>query len=101
MCKDPYTNVYCIFISNIKNWKESKCLSIGEIVVHPYNGILLSHKKAPLTHATTWMKLRIIKVGSKRKRNFPGGAVVKNPPANAGDASSSPGPGGSHMLWSN
>ena len=28
---------------------------------------------------------------------FPGGAVVKNPPANAGDAGSSPGPRRSHM----
>ena len=28
---------------------------------------------------------------------FPGGAVVKNPPANAGDMGSSPGPGRSHM----
>ena len=34
-------------------------------------------------------------------RDFPGGAVVKNPPANAGDTGSSPGPGGSHMLRSN
>ena len=32
---------------------------------------------------------------------FPGGAVVKNPPANAGDMGSSPGPGRSHMPWSN
>ena len=32
---------------------------------------------------------------------FPGGAVVKNPPANAGDTGSSPGPGRSHMPWSN
>ena len=32
---------------------------------------------------------------------FPGGAVVKNPPANAGDTGSSPGPGISHMPWSN
>ena len=32
---------------------------------------------------------------------FPGGAVVKNPPANAGDTGSSPGPERSHMLWSN
>ena len=32
---------------------------------------------------------------------FPGGAVVKNPPANAGDMSSSPGPGRSHMPQSN
>ena len=33
--------------------------------------------------------------------DFPGGAVVKNPPANAGDKGSSPGPGSSHMPQSN
>ena len=33
--------------------------------------------------------------------DFPGGAVVKNPPANAGDTGLSPGPGRSHMLRSN
>ena len=32
---------------------------------------------------------------------FPGGAVVKVLPANAGDTGSSPGPGGSHVLRSN
>ena len=30
--------------------------------------------------------------------DFPGGTVVKNPPANAGDMGSSPGLGRSHML---
>ena len=35
------------------------------------------------------------------KRDFPGGPVVKNPPANAGDMNSIPGPGRSHMLWVN
>ena len=33
--------------------------------------------------------------------DFPGGAVVKNPPANAGDVGSSAGPGRSHMPRSN
>ena len=33
--------------------------------------------------------------------DFPGGAVVEIPPANAGDTGSSPGPGRSHMPWSN
>ena len=33
--------------------------------------------------------------------DFPGGAVVKNPPANAGDTGSSPGLGRSHMPRSN
>ena len=32
---------------------------------------------------------------------FPGGAVVENLPANAGDTGSSPGLGGSHMPRSN
>ena len=32
---------------------------------------------------------------------FPGGAVVKNLPPNAGDTGSSPGPGRSHIPWSN
>ena len=34
-------------------------------------------------------------------RGFPGGTVVKNLPANAGDTGSSPGPGRSHMPRSN
>ena len=32
---------------------------------------------------------------------FPGGSVVKNPPAKTGDTGSSPDPGRSHMPWSN
>ena len=32
---------------------------------------------------------------------FPGGSVVKNPPANAGDRSLIPGLGRSHMSWDN
>ena len=35
------------------------------------------------------------------KRDFPGGTVVKNPPANAGDTGSSPGLGRCHMARSN
>ena len=34
-------------------------------------------------------------------RDFPGGTVVKNPPANAGDTGSIPGLGRFHMLRSN
>ena len=35
------------------------------------------------------------------QRDFPGGTVVKNPPASAGDVGSSPVPGRSHMPGSN
>ena len=44
---------------------------------------------------------RLKKANLTRGRGFPGGAVVKNPPANAGDMGSSPGPGRSHMPRSN
>ena len=37
----------------------------------------------------------------KQSRVFPGGSVVDNPTANAGDMGSSPGPGRSHMPQSN
>ena len=45
----------------------------------------------------------IVMLSSVKKpdRGFPGGSVVKNPPANAGDTGSSPGPGRSHMPRSN
>ena len=38
---------------------------------------------------------------NKEGPHFPGGAVVENLPANAGDAGSSPGLGRSHMPRSN
>ena len=37
----------------------------------------------------------------KSQGGFPGGAVVKNPPADAGDMGLIPGPGRSHMLRRN
>ena len=44
---------------------------------------------------------KIIADRDPKTLGFPGGTVVKNPPANAGDTSSSPGPGRSHMPQSN
>ena len=43
-----------------------------------------------------------VELGSNKKEisGFPGGAVVENLPANAGDTGSSPGLGRSHMPWS-
>ena len=45
--------------------------------------------------------LLVSEISKKPKLGFPGGAVVKNLPANAGDTGSSPGLGGSHMPRSN
>ena len=51
------------------------------------------------------MEPRLFKVHISFLKNnfegFPGGAVVKNLPANAGDSGLSPGPGRSHMPRSN
>ena len=40
-------------------------------------------------------------MSKKQQRGFPGGTVVKNPPANAGDKGSRPGLGSFHMPRSN
>ena len=41
------------------------------------------------------------KITKELQMGFPGGTVVENLPANAGDTGSSPGLGRSHMPWSN
>ena len=47
------------------------------------------------------MKSTITEIKNSLEGGFPGGAVVENLPANAGDTGSSPGLGRSHMPWSN
>ena len=47
------------------------------------------------------MDQRILGQSKTNKRDFPGGAVVKNPPANAGDTGSIPRQGRAHMPQSN
>ena len=54
------------------------------------------------THGATPLSLTELAVGLRMdSRDFPGGAVVKNPPANAGDTGWSPALGRSHMPRSN
>ena len=48
---------------------------------------------------TGLQKCILISLQICKDRDFPCGTVVKNPPANAEDMGSSPGPGRSHMLW--
>ena len=65
------------------------------------SAFLLLKKKKGLKISTLYL---IVGINLKKKngyRDFPGGAVVKNPPANAGDTGSSPGLGRSHMPRSN
>ena len=46
-------------------------------------------------------RIGVGEIAVKNRVAFPGGLVVKTLPANAGDAASVPGPGGSLMPWSN
>ena len=80
-----------------------------EGILLPLQGLYLLIPKAP--HSENWMvresststTLFTAKFYDLKKFpwGFPGGAVVKNPPANAGDTGLSPGPGRSHMPRSN
>ena len=47
------------------------------------------------------MKQNKINIKNLLNQRFSGGPVVKNPPCNAGDTGSIPGPGRSHMSWNN
>ena len=57
----------------------------------------LSHLWKQKTKNFLILKINNLGIKSNWLGDFPGGAVVKNPPANAGDMGSIPGPGGSHM----
>ena len=55
-------------------------------------------------HPATFGKNKInydVWLKKKKKQDFPGGPVVENPPANAGDTGSIPGPGRFHMPLGN
>ena len=71
---------------------ESMCIKCAEGVVQSPD------EEAVLTFTYS----RSCLMSNKRASGgFPGGAVVKNPPANAGNTGSSPDPGRSHMPQSN
>ena len=73
---------------DIHTWR--KCMSSKSLYVN-----LTYKRKVTDNHYKCTFKIQNI------IRGFPGGAVVRNLPANAGDTGPSPGPGGSHMLRSN
>ena len=58
----------------------------------------VSREETQITQRVSIHGFRFLRKGT---RDFSGGAVVKNLPANAGDMGSSPGPGRSHMPRSN
>ena len=63
--------------------------------IFPKTDFLRTHLCFSFSLPDALLSLHHIKVNLSL--GFPGGAVVKSPPANAGDMGSSPGPGRSHM----
>ena len=63
------------------------------------NGVMLTKLSFEKTMLSIYMDYMMLNFSVFK--GFPGGAVVKNLPANAGDTDSSPGPGRSHMPRSN
>ena len=76
--------------------------------MHCHVRVLQGSSKTPVTNSgmqrraiTYWMyRQHKLEAHCKVVLGFPGGSVVKNPPADAGDVGSVPGPGRSHMAWS-
>ena len=66
---------------------------IEKLYIHTYTYTFIQYMYTQ-THA-------YINETLKSYKCFPGGILVKNLPASAGDTGSSPGPGRSHMPWSN
>ena len=78
-------------------WKQ---IALSQRIICPH---LLIPKLSDysLTHYIVLSIISHVSFKNHLFRDFPGGAVVKNPPVNAGDTGSSPGPGRSHTLRSN
>ena len=54
-----------------------------------------------MTSSGPWKRQRQVRVLKVQTFDFPGGPVVKNPPTNAGDMGSMPGPGRFHTPQGN
>ena len=78
----------------------SKLLSVTDKFWNTSSPITSSHC-FPYSRKSIHSLLKKTKTNKQNPRGFPGGAVVENLPANAGDTGSRPGLGRSHMPWSN
>ena len=81
--------------------QETRNISNNNITLHLKQLEKEEKNKPKVSRRKEIIKIRSEINEKEMKEGFPGGAVVKNPPANTGDMGSSPGPGRSHMPQSN
>ena len=90
----------CIWIPMLSlNWPEvAPTLTLISVVslLHSEQGRISSQSRPNLRFQNLHQALK-----KEAPQDFPGGAVVKNLPANTGNTGSRPGRGRYHMLWSN
>ena len=92
-------NRHCCGVGRLE---KSKCHKFSDEPRSPQTSERSNLFVEPLSTATdSRLQSRISCSLNIGKRGFPGGAVVENLPANAGDTGSSPGLGRSHMPRSN
>ena len=94
--------------SHQNSWKTGKETINAKLVCHLISAYMVPPMSWHLTYlsfSSSVADSRVIpwNLSSLKTEHpgFPGGAVVKNPPASAGNTGSSPGPGRSHMRRSN
>ena len=86
-------------VPNVAGKQVSKCKCFSNLFVM-FANVLLAIANHMHQLNQRWTDYSVTTCKSHRE-GFPGGAVVKNLPANAGDTGSIPGPGRSHMPRSN
>ena len=98
----PTTNLswepQCGWLTHLPTWHHTLSLQPGKLAAWWVQSMFIIFY---ILHINNISDVSVFKhLNLKNCGDFPGGAVVKNPPANAGDTGLSPGPGRSHMPWS-
>ena len=90
-CGPPGSPVHGIFQARVLEWG---AIALSETIQLQVVNLISS------TDSTCYSAARVLEI-KKEGGDFPGGPVVKNPPANEGDIGSTPSPGRSHVPWRN
>ena len=85
-------------VKNTNTWRLNNTLLNNQEITEEIKEEI---KKYPETNDNENTTIQNLWDAAKAVLGFPGGTVVENLPANAGDTGSSPGLGGSHMPRSN